>query len=101
MDDFEEYSRYEHDDKIKFMMPSMIEDFKQLLKERENMKTLYDSYLKTRPSSNREANADRYVTSIRFVIETLNKRIKYYGFSADKGLLKIQDNDFYTVASIV
>ena len=58
MDDLEEYSRYEHDDKIKFMMPSMIEDYKQLLKERENLKTLYDSYLKTRPSSNPEANAD-------------------------------------------
>ena len=84
MDDLEEYSRYEHDDKIKFMMPSMIEDFKQLLKERENMKTLYDSYLKTRPSSNREANADRYVTSIRFVIETLNKRIKLFRFLAQQ-----------------
>ena len=40
MDDLEEYSRYEHDDKIKFMMPSMIEDYKQLLKERENLKAL-------------------------------------------------------------
>ena len=84
MDDLEEYSRFEHDDKIKFMMPSMIEDFKQLLKERENMKTLYDSYLKTRPSSNREANADRYVTSIRFVIETLNKRMKLFRFLAQQ-----------------
>ena len=84
IDDLEEYAHYEHDDRIVFKMPSMIEDCKQFMRERGQSKTLYDNYLKTKPSSNRESNADRKVTSIRFVIESLNKSIKRFRFLAQQ-----------------
>lgn len=66
------------------MMPSMINDYKELIRQRENLKTLFDNYLKTRPASNREANGDRYVTTIRFIIELLNQKIKMFRFLAQQ-----------------
>ena len=78
IDDLNEYSRYEHDEKIEFLMPAMIADYRQITRERQYFKSLYDNYLKTKPSSNREANSDRKVTSIRFVIESLNHAIKRF-----------------------
>ena len=66
------------------MMPSMVNDWKELIRQRENLKTLFDNYLKTRPASNREANGDRYVTTIRFIIELLNQKIKMFRFLAQQ-----------------
>ena len=65
-------------------MPSMVTDYKDIIRERYNSRSLFDNYLKTRPASNREANSDRKVTTMRYVIEQLNQKIKMFRFLAQQ-----------------
>ena len=43
-------------------------------------KTIFDTYLKSMPASNREANLDRECTSVRGVVESKNKTLKRYRY---------------------
>ena len=65
------------DGRIEFKMPALINDW-HTTKTTRNKKELYDTYLSSRPASNREANADRSVTSVRHVVESVNKSLKRF-----------------------
>ena len=68
----------------------MVNDWKKVVNDRNTPeffaffgiqdKTIYDTYLKSGPASNKEANLDRLVTSLRHVVESVNKSIKRFKF---------------------
>ena len=69
----------------------MVNDWKKTARDREtpgflgffggeHEKTIYDTYLKSGPASNKEANWDRQITSLRHVVESVNKSVKRYRF---------------------
>lgn len=69
----------------------MVTDWKKIVRDRstpaflaffagDREATIYDTYLKSGPASNKEANLDRYVTSLRHVVESVNKSIKRFKF---------------------
>lgn len=69
----------------------MVTDWKKVVNDRNTPeflaffgfphgKTIYDTYLKSGPASNKEANLDRLVTSLRHVVESVNKSIKRFKF---------------------
>lgn len=92
LEELREESILKYSNRIKFRTPEMIKDYRNIQRDRETPaflgifgggvreKTIFDTYLKSMPASNREANLDRQVTSVRFVVESDNKSIKRFRF---------------------
>lgn len=90
IDSLRDESISKYSNRIKFKTPEMVNDWKKVARERNTPEffaffgikdpTIYDTYLKSGPASNKEANLDRYVTSLRHVVESVNKSIKRFKF---------------------